>query len=114
MYSERSSNRLHLSSHANVRSPRSRNACIAALNHRLRPRLGLVRLRGFSLMEGSVAVSVFGHGQALPLHARIQSPAEEGEDAMVAAFAPGAPLGQGEGREEKWRELRGGEWDGNR
>jgi len=65
-------------------------------------------------MEGSVAVSVFGHGQALPLHARIQSPAEEGEDAMVAAFAPGAPLGQGEVREEKLRELRGGEWDRNR
>src|SRR5712691_6081230 len=38
MRSNRSSSRLNLSSHANVRSTRMRNAWIAALNSRLRPR----------------------------------------------------------------------------
>src|SRR6266852_5950969 len=54
MYSKRRSNRLNLSSHANVRSTRSRNAWIAALNSRLRPRLVALRLRGFSLMFGII------------------------------------------------------------
>src|SRR5439155_15928026 len=38
MRSNRSSNRLNLSSHAKVRSTRMRNAWIASLNSRLRPR----------------------------------------------------------------------------
>src|SRR5713101_3988791 len=54
MDSKRRSNRLHLSSHANVRSTRSRNAWIAALNSRVRPRLVALRLRGFSLMFGII------------------------------------------------------------
>src|SRR2546427_1691162 len=52
MRSNRSSSRLNLSSHANVRSTRRRNAWIAALHSRLRPRLVPLRLRGFSLMLG--------------------------------------------------------------
>jgi hypothetical protein len=35
-----------------VRSTRIRNAWMAALNSRLRPRLVVLRLRGFSLMLG--------------------------------------------------------------
>src|SRR5439155_6638557 len=54
MDSKRRSNRLHLSSHANVRSTRSRKAWIAALNSRLRPRLGVLRLRKFSLIFGII------------------------------------------------------------
>src|SRR6266446_9216497 len=54
MYSKRRSNRLHLSSHANVRSTRSRHAWIAVLNSLLRPRFVALRLRGFSLMFGII------------------------------------------------------------
>src|SRR2546426_12841444 len=54
MRSKRSSNHLNLSSHANARSTRMRSAWIAALNSRLRPRLGPLRLRGFSLMLGII------------------------------------------------------------
>src|SRR5215831_15536347 len=52
MRSKRSNNRLNLSSHAKVRSTCIRKAWIIALNNRLRPRLGRLRLRGFSLMLG--------------------------------------------------------------
>jgi hypothetical protein len=44
--------RLNLSSHAKVRSTHSRNEWMAALNNRFRPRFGVFRLRGFSLMFG--------------------------------------------------------------
>src|SRR5215510_3113974 len=60
------------------------------------------------------AVGVFGHGSALPLHARLQDPYNEVEDAMVAEFAPGSTLGHGEVREDKLCELRFGELHGNR
>src|SRR5919108_3282301 len=52
MRSKRSSSRLNLSSHAKVRSTRILKAWRAALNNRFRPRLGVLRLRGFSLMLG--------------------------------------------------------------
>ena len=45
---------MNLSSHANVRSTRSRKTWIAALNSRLRPRLGVLRLREFSVMFGII------------------------------------------------------------
>src|SRR3954453_13341538 len=51
--SKRNSNRLNLSSHAKVRSTHSRNEWMAALNNRLRPRFGVLRLRGFSLTLGT-------------------------------------------------------------
>src|SRR6266853_1782192 len=50
--SKRSRSRLHLSSRAKVRSTRIRNAWMAALNQRFRPRLGCLRFRGFSGMLG--------------------------------------------------------------
>src|SRR5206468_3363962 len=64
MRSKRSSNRLNLSSQAKVRSTRIRNAWMAALKSRLRPRLVVLRFRGFSLM--------FGIRPALKLHATIR------------------------------------------
>jgi hypothetical protein len=48
MRSNRIGNRLNLSSHAKVRSTRIRNAWMALLKERLRPRFGVLRLRGFS------------------------------------------------------------------
>jgi hypothetical protein len=48
MGSHRSRHRLPWSSPATVRSTRSRHACMAALHHRLRPRLGRWRWRGCS------------------------------------------------------------------
>src|SRR5262249_49551533 len=52
MRSKRSSSRLNLSSHAKVRSTRIRNAWIASLKKRFRPRFVRLRLRGFSGMLG--------------------------------------------------------------
>ena len=39
------------------------------------------------VMDGSMTVGVFGYGQALPLHPRVQQPQYEVEDAMIAQFA---------------------------
>src|SRR5215831_16042260 len=51
----------NLSSHAKVRSTRILKAWIAALNNRFRPRLGVLRLRGFSLtLIGSRALAAYG------------------------------------------------------
>ena len=52
MRSKRSSSRLNLSSHAKVRSTRIRNAWIAALQKRFRPRFVRLRFRGFSGILG--------------------------------------------------------------
>jgi len=61
-----------------------------------------------------VTLGVFGHGQALPLHPRIQHPQDEVEDAMIAEFALGAALGHGEVRQDKLMKLGVRELDGNR
>jgi hypothetical protein len=50
--SKRNSNRLNLSFHAKVRFTHRRNEWMAALNNRFRPRFGVFRLRGYSLMFG--------------------------------------------------------------
>src|SRR5712691_3430094 len=55
MRSKRSNNRLNLSSHAKVRSTRILKAWMVSLKNRLRPRLGRLRLRGFSGMLGDHA-----------------------------------------------------------
>jgi hypothetical protein len=49
-------------------------------------------------MAGWLAVGVCGHGQTLPLHARVEHPEDEGEEAMIAEFALGSALGHGEVR----------------
>src|SRR5215475_11996702 len=61
--SNRSNNRLNLSSHAKVRSTRIRNTWMASLKRRLRPRFGVLRLRGFSL--------ILGMRPALKMHLRL-------------------------------------------
>jgi len=50
------------------------------------------------IMDGRLAVGVFGHGQTLPLHARVEHPYDEVKEAMIAEFALGSALGHGEVR----------------
>jgi hypothetical protein len=52
MHAKRSNSRLNLSAQAKVRSTRIRNVWMVALKRRLRPRLVVLRLGGFSLMLG--------------------------------------------------------------
>src|SRR4029453_15639045 len=66
------------------------------------------------IVNGRFPMRVFLFGQPLPLHTRIQDPQDEMQDTMIAYFALRSPLGHGEVREEKCRELRRGELDGNR
>src|SRR5712692_10701800 len=64
MRSNRSSSRLNLSSHAKVRSTRILNAWMASLKKRVRPRLVVLRLRGFSGMLGmrpALKIAGFDH-----------------------------------------------------
>ena len=62
---------MNLSSHANVRSTRSRNRWIAGLNNRLRPRLVVLRLRGFSLMFGMKWLQVLGPAEMTHVDQRV-------------------------------------------
>src|SRR5438105_13409638 len=66
------------------------------------------------VVDFSLPVAICGHGQRLPLHARIQDPEDEVEEAMIAEFASGSALGQGEVREDKFMEVSCGELHGNR
>ena len=50
-------------------------------------------------------VSVFGNGQALPLHPGIEHPQDEVKEAMIADIALRTPLGHREVREDKFVEL---------
>jgi hypothetical protein len=52
MRSKRRHHRLHVSSHAHVRSPRARHAWIASLHQRVRPRVVVWRWRGCSVLCG--------------------------------------------------------------
>src|SRR2546428_11759167 len=65
-------------------------------------------------MDGSVPLGVCGHGQAFPLHPRVQHPQDQVKDAMIAQFALRPALGHREVREDKFVELRCGELDRNR
>jgi hypothetical protein len=64
------------------------------------------------LVEGWLTLGVWRDGQALPLHPCIEHREDEVEDAVRAEFTFGPTLGHREGREEKFRELRGGELTG--
>jgi len=48
------------------------------------------------IVDGRLALGVVRDGQALPLHARVEHPQNEVEDAMIAQFTLGSPLGQRE------------------
>ena len=74
---------LNLSSHAKVRSTHSRNEWMAALNNRFRPRFGVFRLRGFSLMFGmSLALKI-----ALRLSCGLQSRPHVGQGNRAPGWA---------------------------
>src|SRR5712691_1831945 len=66
------------------------------------------------VVDGGLAMGVFRHGQALPLHPRVKHPQDEVKETMIAQFALRTPLRHREVREDKCGELRGGELDGNR
>src|SRR5208283_1233435 len=61
---------------------------------------------------GPVACS--GYRQALPLHACVEHPQDEVEDAMIAEFTPRPPPGHRQVRKDKCDELWLGELNGNR
>jgi hypothetical protein len=65
-------------------------------------------------VDFSLAIAVFGHGQTLPLHASIEDPQDEVEEAMITEFTLGSTLRHGEGRQDKFVELRFRELHGNR
>ena len=65
-------------------------------------------------MDSSFPVACPGHRQALPLHACVEHPQDEVEDAMIAEFAPRPTPGHGKVREDECDELRLGELNGNR
>jgi hypothetical protein len=66
------------------------------------------------VVNGRMAMGVLRHGQALPLHSRVEDPQDEVKDAMVAQLALRPTLGHREGREDTGGELRCGELDGDR
>jgi hypothetical protein len=49
-------------------------------------------------VDGRLALGVVRDGQALPLHARVEHPQNEVEDAMIAQFTLGSPLGGAAGK----------------
>jgi hypothetical protein len=66
------------------------------------------------LVDGWLTLGVLREGQALPLHPCIEHREDEVEDAVRAEFTFWPTLGHREVREEKFRELRGGELNRNR
>jgi hypothetical protein len=66
------------------------------------------------IVNGRFPSGVLRHGQALPLHPRVEEPQDEVKDTMVAQLALGPPLGHRQVREDKCLELRFGELDRNR
>src|ERR1700686_1362239 len=66
------------------------------------------------VMDPSLPGGCPGHWQALPLHACVQYPQDEVEDAMISEFAPRPPPGRRQVREDKCGELRLRELNRNR
>jgi hypothetical protein len=66
------------------------------------------------VVDGWFTMGVLRHGQALPLHPRVEYPQDEVKEAMRAQFTLWATLGHREVWKDKCGELRGGELDGNR
>ena len=57
------------------------------------------------VMDGWFAMGICRHGQALPLHPRVEQPQDEVKDAIIAQFALRSPLRQREVRQDKCGEL---------
>ena len=97
MRSKRSRRRLHLSSHAKVRSTGVRHAWLAAVNHRCRPRWVCWRWRGFAALVGRLP--------ALKLHWRLalaskppsrlrEAPLTSTPPCVATGFKACSPLGR--------------------
>ena len=50
------------------------------------------------IVDGRLALGIVRHGQTLPLHAGVEDPQDEIEDAIIAQFALGTALGHREVR----------------
>lgn len=66
------------------------------------------------IVDFGLSVLVFEHRPTLPLHAGVEPPPDEVEEAMIAEFALGTALGHREVGQDKWIELSFGEVHGNR
>ena len=66
------------------------------------------------IVEGRLALGIVRYGPALPVHACLQTPHDEVEDARIAQLALWTALGHGEVRQEKCGELRFRELDRHR
>jgi len=66
------------------------------------------------IVDGRLALGIVRHGQTLPLHAGVEDPQDEIEDAIIAQFALGTALGHREVRQDKCLELGFRELDRNR
>ena len=71
--------------------------------HKRLPERAIIRPSGKDfvdgrVMDGRLAMGIGRHGQALPLHARVEDPQDEVKDAMIAQFTLRSPLGQREVR----------------
>src|SRR6266581_12742 len=66
------------------------------------------------IVDGRLALGVCRHGQALPLHPRVENPQDEIKDAIIAQFALWPALGHREVRQDKCGELWFGELHWNR
>ena len=70
------------------------------------------RLCRRSCSEWPVSRGVCRHGQALPLHARVEHPEDQVKDAVIAQFALWPALGHREMRQDKCAELGSESWTG--
>src|SRR5271157_848160 len=66
------------------------------------------------VMDSRLSVGCPWNRQALPLHACVEHPQDEVEDAMIAEFTPRPPPGHRQVRKDKCDELWLGELNGNR
>jgi hypothetical protein len=87
--------------------------------HKRLPERAIIRPFGKDFVDCRVMnrwfpIGVLRHGQALPLHPRVEAPQDEIQDALRAQFALWPALGHREVRQDKCGELRFGELDRNR
>ena len=67
-----------------------------------------------AIVDLSLAIALFGHGQALSLHTGVEHPQDEIEESVIAEFALGSTLWHRQVRQDKFVELRFRELHGNR
>jgi hypothetical protein len=65
------------------------------------------------VVHGWLAVTIWRHGHAPPLHPCVEHPHDEIKETMIAQFAPGATLGHGEVWQDTCIELSLDNWTGS-